>query len=446
MAPARRATKGGCATTRSKRSSRMGSNRSPSRKSTPATPLKRALKRAHASARGFTSVAITWRATAARERASAPAPHPRSSALSTDRSGIDARARRAVTALSGGTATAAALRSPKITSSPARATRVRDVTTSPATPKSPPCASAVRSPSTLSASWTGTGSCRRKSRAATAAGSRRRRACQARMGARRGSSSPSPTRAIFAMKRGSRPAARSAPRSAPMRASGIARSRSTSASCTDGEGTPRGSHRHGVSMRIGSWAELGRRRTARAPNASCIGRPHPGGGRRRGEVPRRARPRRGRHGRRRRRDARAARRARGAQVPAARASPSNPEVVQRFVREARAAVKIKSEHVARVLDVGTLENGAPYMVMEYLDGEDLAQSSRGRGPLPVERGGRLRPPGVRGDRRGARARHRPPRSQAGEPVPRSKRRTAGPSSRCSTSGSRRSAGRRRRPP
>jgi hypothetical protein len=37
----------------------------------------------------------------------------------------------------------------------------------------------------------------------------------------------------------------------------------------------------------------------------------------------------------------------------------NPEAVARFAREARAAVKIKSEHVARVIDVGHLENGAP---------------------------------------------------------------------------------------
>jgi eukaryotic-like serine/threonine-protein kinase len=62
---------------------------------------------------------------------------------------------------------------------------------------------------------------------------------------------------------------------------------------------------------------------------------------------------------------------------------SNPEIVQRFVREARAAVKIRSEHVARVLDVGALESGTPYMVMEYLDGQDLAQTLAGRGPLPV---------------------------------------------------------------
>ena len=59
------------------------------------------------------------------------------------------------------------------------------------------------------------------------------------------------------------------------------------------------------------------------------------------------------------------------------------ESVARFDREARAAVKIKSEHVARVSDVGTLENGAPYMVMEYLEGQDLAAWVK-RGPLPFE--------------------------------------------------------------
>ena len=63
---------------------------------------------------------------------------------------------------------------------------------------------------------------------------------------------------------------------------------------------------------------------------------------------------------------------------------SNVEVVRRFLREARAAVKIQSEHVARVLDVGATESGTPYMVMEYLDGEDLSQVLAARGPLPAE--------------------------------------------------------------
>jgi serine/threonine protein kinase len=62
----------------------------------------------------------------------------------------------------------------------------------------------------------------------------------------------------------------------------------------------------------------------------------------------------------------------------------NAEAVARFAREARAAVKIKSEHVARVIDVGTLETGAPYIVMEYLDGGDLEKWVEQRGPLPIE--------------------------------------------------------------
>jgi serine/threonine-protein kinase len=63
---------------------------------------------------------------------------------------------------------------------------------------------------------------------------------------------------------------------------------------------------------------------------------------------------------------------------------ANPDAVARFAREARAAVKIQSEHVARVIDVGTLESGAPYMVMEYLEGGDLAGWLQQRGPLPVD--------------------------------------------------------------
>jgi serine/threonine-protein kinase len=62
----------------------------------------------------------------------------------------------------------------------------------------------------------------------------------------------------------------------------------------------------------------------------------------------------------------------------------NQEVVSRFAREARSAVKIKSEHVARISDVGTLENGAPYMIMEFLEGGDLAAWVQRQGPLPFQ--------------------------------------------------------------
>jgi serine/threonine-protein kinase len=59
----------------------------------------------------------------------------------------------------------------------------------------------------------------------------------------------------------------------------------------------------------------------------------------------------------------------------------NPEAVARFGREAKAAVKIRGEHVARVIDVGTFENGAPYMVMEHLDGRDLSTLLHEQGAL-----------------------------------------------------------------
>jgi eukaryotic-like serine/threonine-protein kinase len=57
--------------------------------------------------------------------------------------------------------------------------------------------------------------------------------------------------------------------------------------------------------------------------------------------------------------------------------------VSRFLREARAAVALSSEHVTKVLDVGTLESGAPYMVMEYLAGADLGEVVQTNGPLGV---------------------------------------------------------------
>jgi serine/threonine-protein kinase len=60
------------------------------------------------------------------------------------------------------------------------------------------------------------------------------------------------------------------------------------------------------------------------------------------------------------------------------------DLVARFLREARAAVKIKNEHVARVIDVGELDNGSPYIVMEYLEGQDLAGRLSEHGPLAVE--------------------------------------------------------------
>jgi len=61
----------------------------------------------------------------------------------------------------------------------------------------------------------------------------------------------------------------------------------------------------------------------------------------------------------------------------------NADAVARFIREARAAVRIKSEHVARVSDVGTLENGCPYIIMEYLEGTDLSDLVQKQGAMSV---------------------------------------------------------------
>jgi Protein kinase domain len=55
----------------------------------------------------------------------------------------------------------------------------------------------------------------------------------------------------------------------------------------------------------------------------------------------------------------------------------------RFLREARAAGRLRGEHVARVMDFGTLDDGAPYIVMEFLEGSDLQDVLAARGPLPV---------------------------------------------------------------
>jgi serine/threonine-protein kinase len=57
------------------------------------------------------------------------------------------------------------------------------------------------------------------------------------------------------------------------------------------------------------------------------------------------------------------------------------EHVERFIREAQAAVRLKSEHVARISDVGTLPDGKPFMVMELLEGLDLGRLLQDHGQL-----------------------------------------------------------------
>jgi eukaryotic-like serine/threonine-protein kinase len=60
-----------------------------------------------------------------------------------------------------------------------------------------------------------------------------------------------------------------------------------------------------------------------------------------------------------------------------------PEAARRFLRGARLAVQFQNEHTARIMDVGTLESGTPYIVAEFLPGSDLQRVLRVREWLPV---------------------------------------------------------------
>lgn len=63
---------------------------------------------------------------------------------------------------------------------------------------------------------------------------------------------------------------------------------------------------------------------------------------------------------------------------------SDPEAVARFDREVRAAARLRSEYVARVYDAGRLADGERYMVLEYLEGQDLSERVQRGGPLQIE--------------------------------------------------------------
>jgi serine/threonine-protein kinase len=62
----------------------------------------------------------------------------------------------------------------------------------------------------------------------------------------------------------------------------------------------------------------------------------------------------------------------------------DPAIVARFLREGRAAIKIRSEHVVRVRDVATLPGGTPYLVMEHLQGKNFEELLEDKGRLPPD--------------------------------------------------------------
>ncbi len=59
-----------------------------------------------------------------------------------------------------------------------------------------------------------------------------------------------------------------------------------------------------------------------------------------------------------------------------------PAIVERFLREARSVVNLKTDNVCRVTDVGRMDDGAPYIVMEMLQGSDLEHAVAAK-PLPI---------------------------------------------------------------
>jgi serine/threonine-protein kinase len=62
-----------------------------------------------------------------------------------------------------------------------------------------------------------------------------------------------------------------------------------------------------------------------------------------------------------------------------------PDLLRRFLQEARAASLVRSPHVIDIIDVGVTPDGLAYMAMELLDGEDLSQLLAREGPLPWSR-------------------------------------------------------------
>ncbi len=63
---------------------------------------------------------------------------------------------------------------------------------------------------------------------------------------------------------------------------------------------------------------------------------------------------------------------------------ADAEFVRRFLNEARRAAVLRSERIARVHDVGQLDSGTPFLVMELLEGVELGAYLKERGPLPID--------------------------------------------------------------
>ena len=92
---------------------------------------------------------------------------------------------------------------------------------------------------------------------------------------------------------------------------------------------------------------------------------------------------------------------------------ADSDQLERFRREARAVAQLSHPHIVGVIDAGE-DEGRPYIVFEYVEGETLKERIRRLGRLPVDESRRLRDRDRARARLRARARHRAPRRQAPE--------------------------------
>jgi serine/threonine protein kinase len=98
-----------------------------------------------------------------------------------------------------------------------------------------------------------------------------------------------------------------------------------------------------------------------------------------------------------------------------------PDLIARFLQEAKSASRIGHENVIDISDFGQSPGGMVFIAMEYLDGQDLGKTLKKTGAMEWERARPILMQIAKGAPRRARQRHHPPRHEAGERLPRSAR-------------------------
>jgi hypothetical protein len=62
---------------------------------------------------------------------------------------------------------------------------------------------------------------------------------------------------------------------------------------------------------------------------------------------------------------------------------ASPNLVRRFAREAELVAQLSHPNIVKLIDVGELDDGRPYLVMEWIDGTSLAEALRARGRFTI---------------------------------------------------------------